>query len=262
MNKSFEILVKDLKSIGLCKGDTVMVHSSLKSMGNVEGGALTVIDALKEVLGEEGSLLFPAFTFSTSYYDNYFSYKDTPSCVGKISETFRNLDGVVRSFHPTHSLSASGKNAVEITKDHYLDDTPVGVNSPLRKLPKYNGKILMLGCTFAANTFMHGMEELANVFYVLRGYQEYTMVDKEGNEIKKQVRRHNFARPEGRLIQRYERALDVLEENVDYKLGDIHGAKSVLINSVALEEKAVKKMKEVSTYFIDDPDGVLNKCFK
>ena len=28
MNKSFEILVNDLKSIGLNKGDTVMVHSS------------------------------------------------------------------------------------------------------------------------------------------------------------------------------------------------------------------------------------------
>ena len=106
---------------------------------------------------------------------------------------------------------------------------------------------------------MHGMEELANVFYVLRGYQEYTMVAQDGKESKKQVRRHNFARPEGRLRQRYERALDVLDENVDYKLADIHGAKSVLINSVALEEKAVKKMKEVPTYFIDDPDGVLNK---
>ncbi len=257
MNKSFEILVKDFNSIGIKKGDTVMVHSSLSSMGNVDGGELTVIDALKEVIGEEGTLLFPAFTFSTSYYDNYFSYKNTPSCVGKISETFRNLDGVVRSFHPTHSVSASGKYAIEITKDHYLDDTPVGANSPLRKLPKYNGKILILGCTFAANTFMHGMEELAEVFYVSRGYQEYTMVDKDGKESKKQVCRNNFARPEGRLIQHYERALDVLEENVDYKLYDIHGAKSVLISSVALEEKAVKKMKEVPTYFIEDPDKVL-----
>ena len=49
MNKSFEILVKDLNSIGIKKGDTVMVHSSLSSMGNVDGGAETVIEALKEV---------------------------------------------------------------------------------------------------------------------------------------------------------------------------------------------------------------------
>ena len=66
MNKSFEILCKDFVSIGIKKGDTVMVHSSLSSMGNVEGGAQTVIEALKEVVGVEGTLLFPAFTFSTS----------------------------------------------------------------------------------------------------------------------------------------------------------------------------------------------------
>ncbi len=257
MNESYNILIKGLSEIGIKKGDTVFVHSSLKSMGEVEGGALTVINALKEVIGEEGTLLFPAFSFSVCS-SKYFSYNDTPSCVGFISETFRKLDGVVRSMHPTHSASAYGKNAIEITKDHYLDETPVGANSPLRKLPKYNGKILMLGCPFASNTFMHGMEEVANVKYALKEYaDEYTLVDKDGNETKKSIKGHNFVRKEGNIIQHYERALDVLEPNVDYFISDIHGAKCALIDTVALEKKSVQKMKEDPYYFIDDPNGIL-----
>lgn len=35
----------------------------------------------------------------------------------------------------------------EITKDHEKDITPLGENSPFRKLPEYGGKILMPGCT-------------------------------------------------------------------------------------------------------------------
>ncbi|MBO5889073.1 MAG: AAC(3) family N-acetyltransferase [Clostridia bacterium] len=257
MNNSFKTICDGLYNLGLKKGDTVFVHSSLKSMGNVEGGAITVIDALKEVVGESGTVLFPAFSFSVCS-SKYFSYNDTPSCVGFISETFRKLDGVVRSMHPTHSASAYGKNAVELTKDHYLDDTPVGANSPLRKLPKLGGKILMLGCPFASNTFMHGMEEVANAPYALKDVaDEYTLEDKNGNKTKKLIRGHYFVRPEGNIIQHYERALNVLELNKDYFLGDVHGAKCALIDTVALQEKAVQKMKEEPLYFVDDPSGIL-----
>ena len=94
---SFERLVSDFKSLGIKEGDVLLVHSSLSSMGNVEGGADTVIDALLEVLGKEGTLLFPAFSFSPCYKTSYFSYKDTPSCVGKISE---KIDMFLSFYYP------------------------------------------------------------------------------------------------------------------------------------------------------------------
>ena len=59
-------LIHDLSALGLCPGDTVIVHSSLSALGHVEGGADTVIDALKELLTEEGTLLFPALSFRDS----------------------------------------------------------------------------------------------------------------------------------------------------------------------------------------------------
>ena len=103
MNASFEKIKNDLLSLGVQPGDILMVHSSLKSMGQVEGGAETVIAALRAVLGEEGTLMLPALSYATSCKDLYFSNLETPSCVGVIPETFRKMEGVRRTNHPTHS---------------------------------------------------------------------------------------------------------------------------------------------------------------
>ena len=257
---SFQILCRDMTAIGICPGDVLIVHSSLSSMGYVEGGAETVIAALRAVLGEEGTLLFPAFSYRTAYVDSSFSLNETPVCVGKIPETFRTMPGVRRSFHPTHSVCGIGKYAEELLGDHGLDDTPMGPHSPYRKLPAYNGKILMLGCSLASNSFMHGMEEAAGVPYVLREHHFFRMTDRDGNVCEKGIRRHNFTRPEGTIHQRYIRTTDVLDEAAgDYRRGEIHGAPSVLMMTPVLEKKAVAKMKEEPYYFIDDPDGLLKR---
>ena len=256
MNTTFEQLKKDLQNLGVSAGDLLVVHSSFKSLGYVEGGAECVIAALKAVLGPEGTLVFPTFTYSTSYVDSYFSNLETPSCVGYLSEFFRKTAGAVRTNHPTHSVAIWGKLQKELCDGVELDDTPMGIHSPYRKFSKYGGKILMLGCSLAHNSFMHAMEEVVDAPYALRGHQEYTIVDEKGNVTKRKIRRHNFTRPEGPGIkQRYERTLDVLDEG-DYAIGQILEAKSVLINSTALEKKAAEKFAENPLYFVDDPHGL------
>ena len=57
-------LKESLKSLGVCKGMTLEVHSSLSSFGELEGGAETVIDTLKELVTEEGSIFMPALRLS------------------------------------------------------------------------------------------------------------------------------------------------------------------------------------------------------
>ena len=131
---SREIILNDLKALGIKEGDVLIVHSSLSSMGNVEGGANTVIEALTDALGAEGTLLFPAFTYREVNESGCYDHNNTPVCVGTIPETFRKMEGVVRSLHPTHSVAARGKYAVEMTKDHEKSDTPMGEGSPYRKL--------------------------------------------------------------------------------------------------------------------------------
>lgn len=258
MNTSYETLCRDLRAMGIAAGDVLMVHSSLSSMGHVEGGAATVIHALYDVLTPAGTLLLPAFSYRTAIPSASFSQNDTPSCVGTIPETFRQMPGVLRSFHPTHSVCALGARAAELVGDHGLDDTPMGEHSPFRKLPACKGKILMLGCGLRSNSFMHGMEELAGVSYVLGDALLFRMTDKDGVVTDKPVRLHHFDRPGGHLIQRYDRVPDVLSEaDGDYVRGVIHGADSILYHTVSLEAKTVAKLHEDETYFIDDPNGVL-----
>ena len=260
MHTSYEKLRADLENIGVRPGDVLVVHSSLKSMGHVEGGAECVIAALTDAIGPEGTLILPTFTFASSYSTSFFSNKETPSCVGAISEAFRKMEGVIRTNHPTHSASLRGKLMYEMTEGELLDDTPMGTHSPFRRLPCVGAKILMLGCPFATNSYMHALEEEAGMEYALRGHQTYTVIDENGKEYTRQVRRHNFGRPEGNLYQKYDRALEILDAG-DYKIATVHGARSVLIDSVALKEKSLKKLKEDSMFFVDDPNGLYpNGC--
>ena len=254
MNDSYNRIRQDLELLGIVRGDVLVVHSSLKSMGYVEGGAACVIDALSDAIGKEGTLMFPTFTYRTSYVDSFYSNKETPSCVGLISETFRHADGVIRTNHPTHSVAIRGRLAYDMIQDEEVDDTPMGPRSPYRRLPSVNAKILMLGCGTAHNSFMHAVEEEANAVYSLRDHQTYTVVDAQGRIGLRRVRRHNFARADGTITQRYDRAIDVLDIG-DYSCGSVCGAASVWMDSVALKAKALKKMREFPLYFVDDPNG-------
>ena len=178
-------LIDDLKALGLGRGDVVFTHSSLSALGWVEGGPQTIIDAMKESVSREGTLLFPAFTFDVSVKPPYFfSYRDSRCCVGAIPEFFRTLPDTIRSVHPSHSVSAWGKEAVSLTKDHIFDRTPCGEHSPLRLLPQVGGKILMLGCGWSPNTSMHGVEELAGAPYCLTPYEvEYNIELQNGERV-------------------------------------------------------------------------------
>ncbi len=53
-------ITEDLKALGLKKGMTVLVHSSLSSIGWVNGGAVAVIQALIDVVTEEGTIVMPS----------------------------------------------------------------------------------------------------------------------------------------------------------------------------------------------------------
>lgn len=245
-------LIKDLKALGLGQGDIVFTHSSLSAMGRVEGGCETVINAMKEVVSESGTLLFPAFTFDVCVKPPYcFSVNHSRCCVGAIPEYFRTLPDTVRSIHPSHSVSAWGKEAAPMTKDHILDHTPCGEHAPLRLLPQMGGKILMLGCGWSPNTSMHGVEELAEAPYCLTPYQvEYNIELPNGEVITARHRQHHFGR---RWIQRYDRLEQVLSEQF-VRRGKVLDADAVLLDARGVWDTATAVMKNEPYYFVDrDP---------
>lgn len=248
-----EQLKQALLKIGIENGDILMVHSSYKSLGGIEGGAKAVIEALSEVLGENGTLLMPAFTFNEVTFENpVFDYEKSPNCVGYLGEYFRTaVDGVLRSVHATHSVCALGKKAKELINEHENDKTPVGKNSPITKLADLGGKILMLGCSPDHLTIMHGVEETAEPDYLLDHENpiEYILVLSD-KTVKQKAIRHLFQKDGYYYDQKYSRIINLLDEN-EYTKGNVLDAISYLFDAKAIFEKGSKKLKEEPYYFID-----------
>lgn len=180
--KCREQIAEDLLHLGVRPGGLLLVHSSYKSLGTVPGGIQTVIEGLLDALGAEGTLLMPALSWENVTRERpVFNVRTTPSCVGAIPEYFRQLDGTLRSMHPTHSVSGQGPLCETLFEGHGLDSTPCGPHSPFAKLKDYGGQVLMLGCGLFHNTSVHAIEEAAGAPYLFEAEPvEYTLIGYDG----------------------------------------------------------------------------------
>jgi aminoglycoside 3-N-acetyltransferase len=166
-----EFLVQNLQSIGIQKGDSLLVHSSLSKMGYLEDGPDTLIDALLEVIGSEGNLLMPSSPNALLQLDyiksnTLFDVYNSPSKLGAITEVFRKRNGVVRSLNATEPVCALGPDAQFFTEGHFNELTPYTKKSPFYRLTEKKGKILYVGVTLAnAGTSLHLLEDATDFKY-------------------------------------------------------------------------------------------------
>jgi aminoglycoside 3-N-acetyltransferase len=153
---------------------TLLVHASLHSTGL---NADTLRDALLQVLGEDGTLVVPAFTAENS--DTSAAYlarvremtpeqaaafrADMPAFdaattrsqgMGRLAESVRTARGAVRSAHPQTSFAALGRRAGELLADHALE-SHLGEDSPLGALYRAEARVLMINVDFAVCTAFH-----------------------------------------------------------------------------------------------------------
>ncbi|MFC3750203.1 AAC(3) family N-acetyltransferase [Paenibacillus sp. GCM10012306] len=186
-----ESLMKQLQELGIDPRGTVLVHSSLKSIGQVEGGADTVLDALSEYMSD-GLLVLPTHTWAYINADNpHFSVADSPSCVGVLPELFRKRPGVVRSWHPTHSVAALGTDSAEFTAGDERWDTPCARGSAWGKLLDREADIMLLGVDLRRNTFIHGIEEWLDIpGRMTDDHEDLVTVTPGGEKIAVPSRRH------------------------------------------------------------------------
>lgn len=162
-------IVETLRKLGLHSGDIVFIHSSLSSIGVVSGGANTVCDALLEVVGPEGTLVVPTFTFVHSKQTNpVFDPMNDPSEVGQITEAIRTRPGARRSHHLLHSVAALGARADEITS--VQGAAAWAGDGPFWQLYELDAFILMLGVPYLRCTYFHLIEQHVHVPY--RHFQE------------------------------------------------------------------------------------------
>lgn len=171
-------LTKKLQELGLASGQTVMVHSSLSAFGYVLGGAQTIVRTLLDILGEQGTLVMPAFSPQISDPAGWqnvnlndddlakarsevplFDQRITPTTMGHIPEVFRNWPGTKRSAHPQVSICAKGLHADKIIHPHNLE-WGEGRRSPFERLYELEAFVLILGVGFNRITLLHYAESL------------------------------------------------------------------------------------------------------
>lgn len=163
---TLEDLIKDFGEIGVNRGDIILLHSSLRSLGFVKGGAKTIIRAFLKLIGPEGTLAVPTYPMRGGVLYNclkggyIFDYKKSRAYTGAIPNEFLKMKEIKRSIHPTHSISAIGKYAREITEKHHIGNKTYGENSPWAKIVELNGKIFGLGITLAWTTQYHHLEDI------------------------------------------------------------------------------------------------------
>ncbi len=157
-----EQLLAGLRALGLQAGDNVIVHTALSSFGHIEGGAPAALDALLSLLGPRGTLVMPYFFL---LYDGVFDYAHPPSTyTGALPRLLYSHPGSLLSMHPSHPVVAFGPAAEHIVAEHYRLSA-VGRGSPIDRLAKMGGKVLLLGVTQSVSTTLHTGEAYAGVPY-------------------------------------------------------------------------------------------------
>lgn len=169
-----DTIVKSLRQFGLTNGDVLILHSSLASIGEVIGGADAVINAFMKIIGDNGTLIVPTFTYSFKSFGEKnppFNPAESPSLCGMISETLWRRPDACRSLHPTHSVAAIGFFGREMVKGH--DKTaPLGLGSPFHKLSQIGGLVMLLGVGQEQNSLLHTTEKIAEVPYLQISYND------------------------------------------------------------------------------------------
>lgn len=250
-------LLNQIKELGIEPEDTLLVHSSMKAIGEVEGGADTVLDAFSEYL-EEGLFVLPTHTWK-QMDDEYplFNPKTEPSCVGILGELFRQREDVYRSFHPTHSLVAKGRDAKSFTEGEEKFDTPCSRQGCYGKLYDRKAKILLLGCGFNRNTFLHGVEEWNNVPMRLEEYyKNLSIVMPDGSILKRPVHPHH--KPNGiNVAERFHKMEGILSQKGIIHKGKFGDADCILCDAAPMADLVTEYLKKDPNLFgHDEPVGI------
>lgn len=163
------MIFKDyLKNLGLSNNQHLIIHSSFKKIISAFNSITPnqVISELKKLVSDNGSIIFPAFTycFKNSIGDyEVFDKANSKSKVGLLSETFRLSQDVIRTSSPTHSFALWGKITQDINKVN-SPESPLGKESVLDWLTNNSDSfVLMLGTDFSSLSYGHYLEVVSKV---------------------------------------------------------------------------------------------------
>lgn len=157
-------LTRQLRTLGIESGDTVLVHASYRALRPVENGPDGVIEALLAAVGPDGTVMMPSWTGQDDTVFDAATTSADPD-LGVIADTFWRRSGVIRARHPM-AFAGHGPASVRLLRDK-LVLPPHQMASPVGRLLQVEGKVLLLGVDHDVNTMLHLAEWIAGVPYSL-----------------------------------------------------------------------------------------------
>jgi len=154
---------------GAVSGDTVLIHGSLSSMGWVQGGPPCIFNGILAATAPGGTVAMPTLWHNgTEERSNpeLFDIQNSPAFNGALAEGMRKDSRSFRSLHFSHSISAIGARAEELTCGHDgckpapspWSETAFGVDSPWQRLYDWNALYAFIGVDLTVCTMKHFIE--------------------------------------------------------------------------------------------------------
>lgn len=185
-----DAILAALAEVGVEKGDTLLVHSSLSACGHIVGGAKTIIEAIIESIGPEGNFFVPTFQRSECYLNGInkrwdhrpSDFRDRASeairWVGTLPLEFMRLyPDAPRGVHISHSWAGWGPKAAEVLSRQGEDEPPFSDNSCPAVVKDMGGKILLFGSPIGHMSFVHCFETHFNLPGLGPSYYDVRLAD-------------------------------------------------------------------------------------
>ena len=155
-----------LKKLPLEKGDTLFIHSNIGFFGLLDGAnsindiCEVFFDAIFNIIGENGTIFVPAFTYSFPRGEKYDPLV-SPN-MGAFSEWVFNHSNSARSYDSSYSVIGIGNQSSKMIEK--LPTNSFGDDCFFERFYKSDGKILNLNFD-AGSTLIHYFERLLSVPY-------------------------------------------------------------------------------------------------
>ena len=216
------------------KGDIVYIASNIIKIIHAarkteEFDINKFIDSIQHKVGNEGTLLFPAFNFELKQQDK-FDIKNTAPVTGLLPlAAFKRID-FKRTQHPLHSFMVWGKYADELAG--LTNKSSFGEDSPFAFIHNKKAKLLAIDLDFQHSyPFAHYVEEQEQVPY--RAWKKYNIdyIDESGNVTQRAY--NMFAKKRG-YVNNVNPLYEILKQqgavkiqminNVEYKITEVEKA--------------------------------------
>ena len=158
-----EQIVNGLNSIGITRGDSLLVHSAIQFLGRPKDGIGIYLEAIMDIIGSQGTLAVPTFNFGFAQGERY-DPENTPSKgMGVFSEYVRTQPNAHRTSHPMQSLAVLGFHTNDLVNRDTLSAFESG--SAFERMVELDFKLLLLGADISASSIFHYSETCNNVPY-------------------------------------------------------------------------------------------------